>query len=177
MSVNPAARLGLLHVDLIETYRRPARLATSCIIEHMFGYPGVREQGKPERRVMRGEPTGYVPPGWPQQVRPPAAPGWIPTAMAFLYDCCPPDYRGYSVLRRHPVVLARCATFHVEGQLRASKANLVGLRDELGALVDNRGLDAAIIALQEEEAKLVRLHRAVNLVYDALRGQIFVPKL
>lgn len=143
----------------------------------MFGYPGVREQVKPERKTVGREPTGYVPPGWPVQVRPPGAPGWLPTAVAFLYDCCPPDYRGYPVLKRHPVILARCASFHVEGQVRASKANLIGLRDELSKHVDHRGLDAAVVCLQEEEAKLVRLRRAVGLVYDALRGEIFIPKL
>lgn len=123
------------------------------------------------------EPNGYVPPGWPERVRPPGAPGWVATAVAFLYDCCPPDYRAYGVLRRHPAVLARCAVFHVEGQVRASRANLVGLRDELARHVDNRALDAAVDALQTEEARLVRLKRAVGLVDEALRGEVFIPKL
>ena len=40
-----------------------------------------------------------VPPGWPRRVLPPAVPGWEESAGAWLLDLCPPDYRGYPVLR------------------------------------------------------------------------------
>jgi hypothetical protein len=56
---------------------------------------------------------GYAPPGWPEEVRPPGAPDWERTAVAYLFDCCPPDLRGYEVLRRHPPVLARFAAVFV----------------------------------------------------------------
>ncbi|MGH8869045.1 MAG: hypothetical protein ACRDYU_13750, partial [Actinomycetes bacterium] len=55
-----------------------------------------------------------VPPGWPSEVRPPGAPGWERTAVAWLFDLCPPGYRAHEVLRRHPAVLARFAATHVE---------------------------------------------------------------
>ena len=51
--------------------------------------------------------SAYVPPGWPSQVRPPGASGWEATAIAYLLDCCPPDFRAYRVLRNHPIVLAQ----------------------------------------------------------------------
>ena len=35
--------------------------------------------------------TIYVPPGWPDAVRPPGAPDWEHTAVAFLIDYFPPD--------------------------------------------------------------------------------------
>ena len=63
-----------------------------------------------EQRRARVTSPLYVPPGWPSRVRPPGAPDWEVTAVEFLLDCCPSDYRGYPVLRRHPAVLARFAS-------------------------------------------------------------------
>ena len=45
---------------------------------------------------------GTVPPGWPVEVRPPGAPDWERTAVAWLFDLVPPDYRAHEVLRRYP---------------------------------------------------------------------------
>ena len=55
----------------------------------------------------RGLVSDLVPPGWPPGVLPPQAPEWERSAVAWLFDLCPPDYRAHEVLRRHPVVLAR----------------------------------------------------------------------
>src|SRR6478735_8198433 len=55
-----------------------------------------------------------APPGWPAPVRPPGAPDWETTATAWLLDLCPPEYRTYPAVRRHPVVLARFAVLYVE---------------------------------------------------------------
>ena len=65
-----------------------------------------------------------APPGWPRQVRPPGAPGWEHTAVAWLLDICPPEYRSYPVLRRHDVVLARFAVLHVEACQAAVRRGL-----------------------------------------------------
>ena len=65
--------------------------------------------------------AAYVPPGWPSQVRPPGAPGWEATAIAYLLDCCPADFRAYRLLRNHPVVLAQFASVFVNGQHEASQ--------------------------------------------------------
>ena len=73
---------------------------------------------RPWPRVERSVSTGYVPPGWPERVRPPGAPDWELTATEFLLDCCPADYRRYRLLRRHPVVLARFAAVFVGAQER-----------------------------------------------------------
>ena len=53
--------------------------------------------------------TAFAPAGWPERVRPPGSPEWELSAVAFLFDCCPADFRGYAVLQRHPLVLARFA--------------------------------------------------------------------
>ena len=93
------------------------------------------------------------PPGWPRQVRPPDAPDWERTACNWLLDQCPPDYRAYPALRRHPVVLARFAVLHVEA------------------------CQAAVETWQRESARLLGVRRAAGLVEEALRGRRFVARL
>ncbi len=119
----------------------------------------------------------YVPPGWPTDVMPPGAPDWEQSAVAWLLDQCPADYRGYPVLRRHPVVLARFAAQFVEGQIRSSREALATTRSSLGEYVENTVLDDAAQAIQAEGARLVRVRRAVMLVEESLRGRIFLRKL
>lgn len=125
----------------------------------------------------RQESRIYTPPGWPEAVYPPGAPDWEATAVAFLLDCCPPDYRMYPVLRRHPVVLARFAAEYVEGQYRASQSGLSQVRASLADYVDPPVIESAAEAWQSETAQLVRTRRAVALVEEALRGRIFIRKL
>lgn len=119
----------------------------------------------------------YVPPGWPPRVRPPGAPDWTATATAYLFDCCPPDFRAYPVLRRHPVVLARFAVQFVEGQYHAAQEGLAGVRTSLADHVPADVITAAVDAWLEQEAILARTRRAVLLVEEALRGRTFVRKL
>ncbi|HKH56475.1 MAG TPA: hypothetical protein VKA58_13575 [Propionibacteriaceae bacterium] len=119
----------------------------------------------------------YVPPGWPAQIRPPGAPDWESTAIGFLLDCCPPDFRAYRVLRNHPVVLARFAARFVEGQHRCTQEGLAEIRTSLKDLVASGVIEAAAEAWLAEDARLARTRRAVLLVEQALRGQAFVRKL
>ena len=121
--------------------------------------------------------TAYAPPGWPDDVRPPGAPEWEATAVAYLFDCCPADFRAYPVLRRHPLVLARFAAHFVAGQCRAAQEGLAEIRTSLQGRVGAPVVEAAADAWLEQEARLVRTRRAVGLVEDALRGQVFTPRL
>src|SRR4051812_38976901 len=79
--------------------------------------------------------AAYAPPGWPDGVRPPGAPDWDVSAVAFLFDCCPADFRSYPVLRRHPLVLALFAAHFVAGQCRAAQEGLAGVRTSLQGTV------------------------------------------
>lgn len=133
------------------------------LIEHMFD----------EEAVIRV----WVPPGWPAVVRPPGSQGWVRTATSFLLDSCPPDYRGYPVLLKHPVVLARFARQFASSQLVATQSNLAGARPDLMGWVETATVDAAVAVLQAEEARMVRQVRAVSLVEQALRDVRFTPKL
>ena len=121
--------------------------------------------------------TAYAPPGWPDGVLPPGAPDWQASAVAFLFDCCPADFRAYPVLRRHPVVLARFAVHFVAGQVRASTEGLAGIRTSLQTQVGAEVVEAAAQAWLEQSARLTRTQRAVGLVEEALRGQVFRPRL
>jgi hypothetical protein len=121
--------------------------------------------------------TAYAPPGWPSQVRPPGAPGWEGTAIAYLLDCCPADFRAYPVLRNHPVVLAQFAMHFVKGQQEASERGLAEVRTSISDYVEPDIVDAATQAWLEQGARLVRTRRAVALLDEALRGRVFVRKL
>src|SRR3954452_8772888 len=118
-----------------------------------------------------------VPPGRPRGVRPPGAPGWEHTAVAWLLDLCPPEYRSYPVLRRHEVVLARFAVLHVEACQAAVRRGLSEARAELRDVADPETVQAAVDTWHREEARLLAERRAVGLVEEALRGRRFVARL
>jgi len=110
-------------------------------------------------------------------VRPPGAPGWEATAIAYLLDCCPADFRAYRVLRNHPVVLAEFASHFVEGQHEASQRGLAAVRTSLSESVEPDIVEAATEVWLEQGARLVRTRRSVALLADAVRGRVFVRKL
>ena len=121
--------------------------------------------------------TAVVPPGWPRQVRPPGAPGWEHTAVAWLLDLCPPEYRSYPAIRRHVVVLARFTVLHVEASQAAVRRGLSEARSELRDVAGLDVVEAAIETWLTEDARLSGVRRAVGLVEEALRGRRFVARL
>jgi hypothetical protein len=118
-----------------------------------------------------------APPGWPRPVRPPGAPGWEVTAVSWLLDICPPEFRSYPVLRRHDVVLARFAVLHVEACQAAVRRGLSEARAELRDVTDLDTVEAAIQVWHTEAARLIAERRAAGLVEEALRGRRFVARL
>ena len=110
-------------------------------------------------------------------MHPPGAPGWEHTAVAWLLDICPPEYRSYPVLRRHDVVLARFAVLHVEGSQAAARRGLSEARAELRDVTDQDTVEAAVETWHAESARLMAERRAVGLVEDALRGKRYVVRL
>jgi hypothetical protein len=121
--------------------------------------------------------TAPVPPGWPREVRPPGAPDWERTATAWLFDLCPPDHRGYEVLRRHPVVLARFAARHVAAGVEAARRGLAEVRTDLRDVVPPEVVAQAVEVWEREGVRLLATARAVDLVEQALRGRRYVPRL
>jgi hypothetical protein len=125
--------------------------------------------------TSRGKPA--LPPGWPEQVRPPGAPDWEQSAVAWLFDQCPPDYRAYDVLRRHPLVLGRFAASCLDGAVTAAATGLRTVRAELRERVPPEAVEAAVAAYEREGNRLQAARRAVDLVERALRGERWVPRL
>ncbi|MCU1602649.1 MAG: hypothetical protein JWO22_3358, partial [Frankiales bacterium] len=63
-----------------------------------------------------------LPPGWPTSVHPPGSDGFERTAVGWLFDLCPPEYRSHEVLKAYPVVLARFARQHVASAVEAARS-------------------------------------------------------
>ncbi|TKJ21682.1 hypothetical protein A6V29_06985 [Blastococcus sp. CCUG 61487] len=118
-----------------------------------------------------------VPPGWPDEVRPPGAPDWERTAVAWLYDLVPPDYRAHEVLRRYPVLLARFAADHVAAGIEAARAGWRTVRVDLADHLPPDAIEAAMRAYEREGARLAAAARGVEVVGAALRGERWVPRL
>ena len=132
-----------------------------------------QDPGTPYRGVV----PEAVPPGWPEQVLPPQAPDWELSAVAWLFDQCPPEYRAHDVLRTHPVVLARFAREHVASAVEAARVGYRTARADLRDLVAPEVVDAVLGTYDREGRRLVQAGRAVSLVEAALRGERWVPRL
>ena len=121
--------------------------------------------------------AAYVPPGWPPGVHPPGSEGFERTAVAWLLDIVPADYRLYGVLRRYPVALAAMAVHHADACVAGARSGYRVARSELGDVLPAHGLDAVLSAYRAEGRRLVGIARAATLVSRALRGETFSPRL
>jgi hypothetical protein len=121
--------------------------------------------------------TGFVPTGWPEAVQPPGAPGFEQTAVSWLLDVLPPDYRLHAVLARHPVALAAMARHHLAACVEGARQGYRCARAELGKDLPPSGLTAVLAAYQAEGRRLVAAATAADLLSRALRGETFVPQL
>lgn len=163
----PPRRVGPAAVSPQDTHGRSSREAFGRTVR---GGRTARGEGQPHER-------GFLPAGWPSGVLPPGVEDWEQTATAFLLDCCPADFRGYPVLRRHPVVLAQFAAQFVASQVRASEEGLARARLSLRDQVEPQVVEEAVRIWQEELVRLRAVREGINLVDDALRGMAFVPRL
>ncbi len=121
--------------------------------------------------------AALTPPGWPVEVRPPGAPWWEDTAVGWLLDQCPPDYRLYAGLKRHPVVLARFAALHAEASIQAAQRGISEARTSLRDFLPTESVEGAIAMWEREGARLLKVRRAVGLIEDAFRGCQFRARL
>src|SRR5215472_14943863 len=121
--------------------------------------------------------AAYLPPGWPTGVHPPSSEGFERTAVAWLLDVVPPDYRLHGVLQRHPVALATLARRHLAACVEGARQGYRTARTELGNVLPVSGVDAVLAAYRSEGHRLVTAARAADLVERALRGKEFTPPL
>jgi hypothetical protein len=100
----------------------------------------------------------------------------VPTAVTWLLDVVPPDYRLHGVLRRHPLALAVLARHHLAACVQGAREGYRTARTELASLPPG-GVDAVLEVYRAEGRRLVESARAVDLVGRALRGEVFTPQL
>jgi len=156
------------------------RRSRSTRIEQVCEHDGVFVPRRAPDPLPQAVPAGappVAPPGWPDGVRAPGAPEWERGALNWLLDTCPPEYRAYAGLRRHPVVLARFAVLHVEASQAAVNRGLSEARGVLRGVTGEAGIAAAMEIWQCEAARLIGVRRAVGLVEEALRGRRYVAHL
>ena len=121
--------------------------------------------------------TSRTPPGWPSSVPPPDSPGWQVPAVSWLLDHCPPDYRAYAGWRKNPVALAWVAVLHINAQLEAMRQAYREVRVDLGDLVTTEALSEIQSDLEAEGLRLRASARGAQLLFAALQGKRFVPRL
>ena len=119
----------------------------------------------------------YIPPGWPAGVHPPGSEEFESTAVGWLLDVVPPDYRLHGVLRRYPVALATMARHHSKACVEGAREGYRTARTELAGVLPPHAVDTVLAAYRKEGARLAETARAVDLVERALRGEVFTPKM
>jgi hypothetical protein len=119
----------------------------------------------------------YIPPGWPAGVHPPGSEEFESTAVGWLLDIVPPDYRLHGVLRRYPVALATIARYHTEACVEGARQGYRMARTELTDTLPPHAVDTVLAAYRKEGARLAAAARAVSLVERALRGESFTPEV
>ena len=116
-----------------------------------------------------------VPPWWPADVHRPGTPDWEHSAVAWLLDLVPGDWRGHGVLRRHPPLLARLAAGEVTASLEATRDGWRTLRRDAGRRVPPEVLEEVMAAYETQGARFRELTREIDAVRQALDGKVWVP--
>jgi hypothetical protein len=119
----------------------------------------------------------HIPPGWPAGVHPPGSEDFESTAVGWLLDVVPPDYRLHGVLRRYPVALAALARYHSKACVEGARQGYRTARTELAGALPPHAIDTVLAAYRKEGARLAATAEAVDLVERALRGEVFTPKM
>ncbi len=119
----------------------------------------------------------YTPPGWPAGVHPPGSDDFESTAVGWLLEVVPPDYRLHGVLRRYPVALATMARYHSRACVEGARQGYRTARTELAGALPPHAVDTVLAAYRKEGARLAATARAVGLVERALRGEVFSPRM
>jgi hypothetical protein len=110
-------------------------------------------------------------------VHPPGSEEFESTAVGWLLDVVPPDYRLHGVLRRYPVALAALARYHSKACVEGARQGYRTARTELAGVLPPHAIDTVLAAYRKEGARLAATAQAVDLVERALRGEVFTPKM
>jgi hypothetical protein len=110
-------------------------------------------------------------------VHPPGSEEFESTAVGWLLDVVPPDYRLHGVLRRYPVALAALARYHSKACVEGARQGYRTARTELAGALPPHAIDTVLAAYRKEGARLAATAQAVDLVERALRGEVFTPQM
>jgi hypothetical protein len=110
-------------------------------------------------------------------VHPPGSEDFESTAVGWLLDVVPPDYRLHGVLRRYPVALATMARYHSKACVEGARQGYRTARTELAGALPPHAIDTVLAAYRKEGARLAATAEAVDLVERALRGEAFTPTM
>jgi hypothetical protein len=119
-----------------------------------------------------------LPPWWPADVRPPGTPDWERSAVSWLLDQVPGEWRAHDVLRRYPTLLARLAAGETAASLEATREGWRTLRRDAGrggAKLPPEVVEEAMAAYERQGIRLVELQRQVDAVRNAIDGRTWVP--
>ena len=94
-----------------------------------------------------------------------------------MLDQCPPDYRMYQGLRRHPVVGARVTARHPQATIQAAQRRITEARTPRREVLPTESVEGAIAMWEREGARLLKVRRAVGLIEEAFRGRQFRARL
>jgi hypothetical protein len=120
--------------------------------------------------------AAYTPAGWPAGVHPPGSDDFEVTAVGWLLEVVPPDYRLHGVLRRYPIALAAMARHHSKACVEGARHGYRTARTELAGTIPPHAIDTVLAAYRKEGARLAATARAVTLIERALRGEPLTPK-
>jgi len=120
--------------------------------------------------MLGGMPDQPLTPDWPASVHPPGSDSFEQTALVWLFDHVPPDYRLHGVLRRHPVALSRLARQYVSAALEAAREGYRTARVDLREHLPPHALDQVMSAYLAEGQRMAGVLRAVEAVDTALRA-------
>lgn len=107
---------------------------------------------------------------WPASVHPPGSDSFERTALEWLFDHVPADYRLHGVLRRHPVALSRLARQYVSAALDAAREGYRTARVDLRDQLPPHALDQVMNAYLAEGQRTADVLRAIEAVDGALRA-------
>ncbi|PDP86214.1 hypothetical protein CQJ94_19695 [Glycomyces fuscus] len=115
-------------------------------------------------------PDQSLTPDWPASVHPPGSDSFEQTALVWLFDHVPADYRLHGVLRRHPVALSRLARQYVSSALEAAREGYRTARVDLRDHMPAHALDQVMNAYLAEGQRMAAVLRSVEAVDTALRA-------
>ncbi|MFI6579283.1 hypothetical protein ACIBFB_26160 [Nocardiopsis sp. NPDC050513] len=115
-------------------------------------------------------PDQSLTPDWPASVHPPGSDSFEQTALVWLFDHVPADYRLHGVLRRHPVALSRLARQYVSAALEAAREGYRTARVDLREHLPPHALDQVMNAYLEEGRRTASVLRSIEAVDAELRA-------